>query len=201
MDKFLIIHEISQKSNRNKLVSASKLAEIFHNRIKESYNNDAEKFILELKKSAENYQKIKEIDFDPELNKIFRCLLCMPTEWIPTVLAFLNKLNNPNSKLGQNDFNKFILYFEKVYMHRWFAKKGKSYRDIVCYAVISDINNNSVTDFEGNSSGHFSSDLRTIVTGFKRLNPGRNLRGFTLPLCSNDLTADLIASTLIMKFM
>ena len=97
MDKFLIIHEISQKTTRNKAVPVHKLAETLHDRIKNSYDNDAEKFILELKKSAENYQKIKEADFTPKLNKLFRCLLQMLHEWIPPVLAFLNKLNTNNT--------------------------------------------------------------------------------------------------------
>ena len=146
MDKFLITHTISQKTNRNKAVPVFKLAEDFYKLIKDKYNNDAEKFILELKKSAENFQKIKEINFNNSLSKVFRCLFFIPDEWVPPVLSFLNKLNDNNTKLTKNDFDTFIYYFEKVYMHRWFTKQVKSQREVVCYAAISDINNNKTIE-------------------------------------------------------
>lgn len=142
MDKFLIIHEISQKTNRNKVVPVFKLAEIFHDRIRDKYHNNSEKFILELKKSAENYQKIKEVDFVNSLSKIFKCLSFIPDEWVPSILSFLNKLNSNESDLTKDDFDTFVRCFEKVYMHRWFTKQMKSQREVVCYAAISDINNN-----------------------------------------------------------
>ncbi len=146
MDKFLITHTISQKINRNKAVPVFKLAEDFYKLIKDKYNNDAEKFILELKKSAENFENIKEINFNNSLRKIFRCLVYIPDEWIPPVLSFLNKLNDNNTKLTKNDFDTFICYFEKVYMHRWFTKQVKSQREVVCYAAIADINNNKTIE-------------------------------------------------------
>jgi len=145
MDKFLIIHEISQKNNRNIAVPIHESAEIIHNRIKGVYKNNAEEFILELKKSAENYQRIKEADFTPKLNKIFRCLLQIQSEWIPPVLAFLNKLNTQNTVLKETELDEFIVNFEKVYIHRWFAKHIKSRREVVCSAAIADINNNKTT--------------------------------------------------------
>lgn len=149
MDDFLILHEISRKKNRNKAVAVSKISEHFSEQIKAEktenggYSGDVTEFILELKKSAENYAKILSKDFEnPNIYRIFQCLDVLYPEWIPPMLAFLNKSNQPNSKISLNFFENFVVFFEKSYLHRWFSKFAKSQREVICYDAVANINNN-----------------------------------------------------------
>ncbi|MDD2659692.1 MAG: DUF262 domain-containing HNH endonuclease family protein [Methylococcales bacterium] len=147
MDKFLVLHETARKKNRNKAVLVFKLAEHFSDSVEKEYNGDVIQFVRTLKKSAENYQKIKEIDFDNEIvHRIIQSLTILYEEWIPPMLAFLNKLEQNDNKVSHQDFIEFVKLFEKCYLHRWFAKHNKSQREVVCYDAVANINNNATFD-------------------------------------------------------
>jgi len=146
MDEFLILHEISRKRNRNKAVAVSKISEHFSEQIEkeksenDGYSGDVIEFVLELKKSAENYHKIVSKSFDNNIYRIFQCLDNLYPEWIPPMLAFLNKAGQKSSKLSLDDFEKFVVVFEKCYLHRWFSKFTKSQREVICYDAVANIN-------------------------------------------------------------
>lgn len=143
MDKFLVLHETSRKKNRNKAVAVFKIAEHFTKVVKDEHKNDAIDFVLALKRSAKNYQRLKEISFDnPSTYRIIQCLSELYEEWIPPMLAFLNRLDQVDCTLSENDFNIFTIEFEKCYINRWFAHHNKSQREVICYDVVANINNN-----------------------------------------------------------
>lgn len=143
MDKFLVLHETSRKKNRNKAVAVFKIAEHFTKVVKDEHKNDAIDFVLVLKKSAKNYQRLKEISFDnPSTYRIIQCLSELYEEWIPPMLAFLNRLDQADCTLSEEDFNIFTIEFEKCYINRWFAHYNKSQREVICYDVVANINNN-----------------------------------------------------------
>lgn len=150
MDDFLIIHEISRKTNRNKAVAVSKIAEHFSEKIESDYDENVIKFLLELRTSAENYRKIKEVHFDDVIvRRILHCLSELYSEWIPPMLAFLNKAEKDiknKTKLSLEYFPEFVTIFEKCYLHRWFAKLSKSQREVVCYDAVANINSGLTFD-------------------------------------------------------
>jgi len=148
MDDFLILHETSKKKNRNKAVVVSKIAEHFSEKVNSDYGGHVINFVLELKKSAENYRRILEVSFDdPKLCRIFQCLLIFYSEWIPPMLAFLNKSEQDNALISPKNFSDFVTTFEKCYIHRWFSRMTKSQREVICYDTVANINNN--LSFEG----------------------------------------------------
>ncbi len=144
MDGFLIANEISQQKTRDQAaVPRTKLVEAVTKRIQEKYKSEMLAFTSDLKKSAINYKKIKDIDFDGSLRNILYCLNFFESdEWMTAFLAFLNKTDENNGPLKFHDFKKFVEFFEKVYLHKWFSEEAKGQRRVVCYAAIVEINSN-----------------------------------------------------------
>lgn len=140
LDKFLMQNRLSQKRDRDRVVK--NLVDEYRYLLKESYGGDSIKFTVDLLKSAKNYQKIRDIDFDdPSLFKIFSCLSRLSDEWIAPILAFFNRMDRDKIyKISSKQFKEFIQTFEKSYMHGWFKKQIKSKREIVCYSTLVAIN-------------------------------------------------------------
>ena len=138
IDRFLKQNRLSQKRDRDRALE--NLVDEYTSLLKESYGNNSINFTVNLLKSAENYQKIRDIDFDdPSLFKIFSSLSRLSDEWIPPILAFLNRMDKDKS-ISKTDFKEFLQIFEKSYMHGWFKKQIRSKREIVCYSTLVAIN-------------------------------------------------------------
>jgi len=139
LDKFLLIHKISVKEDRNRVTSAG--FDGYLGSLKDDYNNDAIEMSIVLLNSARNYDRIISNDFDDlKTKKIIFSLMQLPNdEWVPSILAFLNRRTR-KKEFNWDDFHKFIETFEKVYMHGWIKKLGKSKREMVCYSVLVAIN-------------------------------------------------------------
>lgn len=146
LDRFLKINLISKQKNRDRVLKDS-LVDAYMKRFREEFNSKPLPFVDVLLRSAKNYQKLKECDFDhPSVRKTIRSLLLLPDEWIPTILAFMNRMSQDESEL-QDYFTDFIQIFEKSYMHGWFMDKTKGGREAVCFSALVDINNNkNITD-------------------------------------------------------
>lgn len=140
LDKFLVTHKISVKKDRNRVTKAG--FDGYLGSLKNDYSNDAIEMSLVLLNSARNYDRLISNDFDnKKTKKIIFSLMQLPNdEWVPSVLAFLNRMTRVKD-LGFSNFDDFIGIFEKVYMHGWIKKVGKSKREMVCYSVLVAINN------------------------------------------------------------
>lgn len=95
-------------------------------------------FAQSLVKSAKNYIKIKNNDFeDVKIKRIIKSLLNVSyDEWIPPFLCYLNNSNRQMSLL------EFIDYLDKITMQNWIRRLGRTKRNTVYYNLISDIQNN-----------------------------------------------------------
>ena len=137
LDKFLTLNRISQKRDRDRAIK--NLVDEYTEFLNDSYRNKPTKFTIDLLKSASNYQKIRDLEFDEAgLLKIFSSLSKLSDEWLPPVLAFINRMEN--SKFSKKQFKEFMETFEKCYMHGWFKKQIRSKREIVCYSTLVAIN-------------------------------------------------------------
>lgn len=143
IDNFMTLHQMSEKNSLNRVFKRG-FDYFFDVLGKEEYSNDAVKMLKKLVGSANNYEKIIENDvFDVASQKRINSLKCLVAdEWIPPVLAFLNKSNTECAVINEDQFSIFLSVFEKVYMHGWFKKEMKNKRLAVCYSAISAINNN-----------------------------------------------------------
>lgn len=139
LDKFLTLNKASEKSDRNRVLN--KGINAYTNSLIDDFNNDAIKMSMALLHSAKNYIKITDNDFeDLRIKKIIELLLTVHAdEWIPPVLAFLNRMTR-NKDLEKEDFYEFIFLFEKVYIHGWIKRQTKSKRESVCYSALVAIN-------------------------------------------------------------
>lgn len=140
IDKFLTIHAISEKKDRDRVLV--KILDAFSDNLANKYQGNPINLLNSLLKSAENYQKIKENDFfdhQTRLN-ILTLLELKSDEWIPAVLAFRNRLVN-DKNLTEQDFGKFISVFLKVYIQSCFRKEIKSQREMMIYTALVSINN------------------------------------------------------------
>jgi uncharacterized protein with ParB-like and HNH nuclease domain len=138
MDKFLMINRISQKTDKDRVVR--NLVDEYADILKNTYSNKAIKFTIDLLKSAENYQKIRDLDFDDMiLYKIFSSLSRLSEEWISPVLALINRMDKDKS-ITKKQFKEFIQTFEKCYMHGWFKKQIRGKREIICFSALVSIN-------------------------------------------------------------
>jgi hypothetical protein len=97
--------------------------------------------------SAENYMKIVDAEFTE--SSTLRSLLALQRveydEWIPPLLAFLNK---PVTELPESEF---VTLLEKITMQNWVRRLGRTARLTVYFQLISAIN-----------SGKGADDLRDI---------------------------------------
>lgn len=141
IDKFLRVNIISRKRDRSRLIR--ELFTEYTELISGKYDKRPIDFVVDLKKSAENYRKIKKpTQFQSiQIRKILSPLNLITDEWVPAILAFLNK-SQENTNISDKDFQKFIEVFEKCYMQSWFRKHDKSEREAIVYSALVAINNN-----------------------------------------------------------
>jgi hypothetical protein len=138
MDKFLMINRLSQKKDRDRAVK--NLVDEYADVLKNVYLNQAVKFTVDLLKAAGNYQRIRDLEFeDMVLFKVFSSLSRLSDEWVPPILAFINRMDKDTS-ITKKQFKEFVQIFEKCYMHGWFKKQVRSKREIVCFSALVAIN-------------------------------------------------------------
>jgi hypothetical protein len=141
LNKFLTLHKISKQKDRNRVIKKDLNSYLLI--LKEDFNNDAVKMSLSLVRSAKNYMKIINNDFEhinirmriPSLIELYN------DECMPVLLAFLNRKTKLNN-LSYDQFSNFVVIFEKVYMHGWLKKQTKGKREKVSYSSLVAINNN-----------------------------------------------------------
>lgn len=140
LDRFLTLHKMSEKKDRDRVLQ--KNLESFTESLKVDFDNNAVEMSLMLVRSAKNYAKILDIDFnDLSVNRIVMSLTSLSTdEWIPPLLAFLNRMAT-DKQLSWDSFKVFLKCFEQTYMHGWVKKQIKSQREMVCYSALVAINN------------------------------------------------------------
>ncbi|BAT52573.1 hypothetical protein NOS3756_15130 [Nostoc sp. NIES-3756] len=145
LDKFLMINKLSQKKDKNRAIK--NLVDEYTEILKNNYSDKAINFTVELLKSAGNYQKIRDLEFDDmALFKVFFSLSHLSDEWLPPILAFINRMDK-DGNINRKHFKEFIQLFEKCYMHGWFKKQVRTKREVVCYSVLVAINTGkSVTE-------------------------------------------------------
>ena len=140
IDKFLRMNQVSQKKDRDRASRElfTEYSEIISN---DKYDNPRE-FVLDLLNSAKNYERIKNPeDFqDISIRKVLSSLNRLTDEWVPAVLAFLNRMNEDATLNNIKSFQKFITMFEKCYMQSWFQQQVKSKREAVIYSALVSIN-------------------------------------------------------------
>ncbi|NES95455.1 MAG: HNH endonuclease [Desertifilum sp. SIO1I2] len=108
--------------------------------MRSEYSNQAVKFTVDLLKAADNYQQIKDLEFeDIGLLKVFSSLSRLSDEWVPPILAFINRMDKDKS-IAKKQFKEFVQVFEKCYMHGWFKKQVRSKREMVCFSALVAIN-------------------------------------------------------------
>lgn len=141
IDKFLSLHKLSEKLDRDRVLEKGLESFIFN--LNEEYGGDPVEFALMLVGSAKNFTKIEDVDFEhPGIRRrIFSLRNLNTDEWLPPLLAFLNRMTRKES-LELSQFADFLEAFEKVYMHGWLKKQVKSQREKVCYSALVAINNN-----------------------------------------------------------
>lgn len=140
LDKFLSIHKLSEKKDRDRVVQ--KGLDSYIASLKNDYKSDAVEMSLMLLNSAKNYIRLVDTDFE-NLNlkrKISSLTQLSTDEWIPPLLGLLNRLTR-KCDISKENFYEFITIFEKVYMHGWLKKQVKSQREMVCYSALVAINN------------------------------------------------------------
>lgn len=140
LDKFLTLHKISEKKDRDRVIQ--KGLDSYTSSLADEYGSDAVEMSLVLLGSAKNYTKVLEADFDDYglKRRIASLSQLSNDEWIPPLVAFLNRVSRIGD-LDKNQFAQFVDIFEKVYMHGWLKKQVKSQREMVCYSALVAINN------------------------------------------------------------
>ncbi len=95
----------------------------------------AEDFCKNLVNSAKNYKKLRTLEFsDNRTKKIVQSLLNVSyDEWIPPVLAYMNK------PIDNMSFDDFIGLIEKITYQNWIRRLGRAKRNTVYYNIINKI--------------------------------------------------------------
>lgn len=143
-DKFLSLNKISEKKDRNRVTKQD--YDSYLQTLKNDFKGDAVAMSISLLNSAKNYIKIIENDFsdfdDKNLERITKTLSNLSNdEWVPPLMAYLNKVSNGSQKIAKENFSKFVEILEAVYMQGWIKKQIKSQRETVLYATLALINN------------------------------------------------------------
>ncbi len=144
MNKFLMANRLSQKKDRDRAVKG--LVEEYSELLKSQYSNKPYDLVIDILESAKNYSRIIENDFkDISIINSIESLSKLSDEWVPPILAFLNKMSVKGNDDSAN-LKKFIEVFEKCYMHFWFRRQVRSRREIICFSTSAAINQNKSFD-------------------------------------------------------
>ena len=136
-DKFLSIHQISEKKDRDR--AKAKNFPYYESMLLGKFRGAAADMSRMLLRSAENYQKILDGNIDDgnaQKSTIFLGQLSQKrlNEWMPAFLAFHNRGN------WDDRFPEFARLFEQVYMHAWWMNLPPSQREAACYRAVEAIN-------------------------------------------------------------
>ena len=145
LDKFLSVHQISEKTDRDRAKKKNFL--YYESMLSETgkFHGNAIGMSGMLLHSARNYQAIWEGSLGNNASKKSVFFLRQVSqknfgEWMPAFLAFHNRG-------GWNDqFPQFARLFEKVYMHHWWMQFSKSRREAASYYAIEAINKGEAFD-------------------------------------------------------
>lgn len=132
LDNFLTLHQISEKTNRDRV--KSKNFDYYDGRLRKDFNGNSLKMSEMLWSSAECYGEILGGHTGASKVTEFLAGLSKPEEWMPAFMAFLNRHD-------RDKFPEFALLFEKVYMQGWLTLIPKSQREAACYYAVEAINN------------------------------------------------------------
>ena len=137
MDKFLSIHQISEKADRDRAKKQN--FPYYESMLSGRFGGAAADMSRMLLRSAENYQKILDGNIDDgnaQKSTIFLGQLSQKrlNEWMPAFLAFHNRGN------WDDRFPEFARLFERVYMQAWWMNLPPSQRDAACYRALESIN-------------------------------------------------------------
>ncbi|MBE2917206.1 GmrSD restriction endonuclease domain-containing protein [Anoxybacillus flavithermus] len=138
LDNFLSHLRTSIKGNKQQEILYQEFDEIL-----EEYKEAPARFAEFLLRSAHHYEKIMENDFDNHLKTqklISSFHRVAHDEWIPPVLAFLNK------PVPDMEFADFVELMEKITYQNWVRWLGKTKRNTVYYQVINLINKGCSAD-------------------------------------------------------
>lgn len=138
IDRFLNINTIANKRDKDRVIPKSLPA--YTRRLEVEYDNSVIPFLNDLLTSARNYQRLKENDFTGDSGKFVRSMSQLQDEWIPPVLAFLNRASRENC-FSEQDLCTFLSAFEKVFYQGWIRKLIKSKREMMYFEVLPRINN------------------------------------------------------------
>lgn len=143
-DKFLSLNKISEKKDRNRVTKQD--YDSYLQTLKNDFKGDAVAMSLSLLNSAKNYIRIVENDFsdfdDKNLERTIKTLSNLSNdEWVPPLMAYLNKVSDGSQAIEKENFSKFVEILEAVYMQGWIKKQVKSQRETVLYATLALINN------------------------------------------------------------
>ena len=143
-DKFLSLNKISEKQDRNRVTKQD--YDSYLQSLKDDFKGDAVAMSISLLNSAKNYIKIVENDFsdfeDKNLERKTKTLSNLSNdEWVPALMAYLNKVSNGSKQIKKENFPKFVEIFEAVYLQGWIKKQIKSQREAVSYTALALINN------------------------------------------------------------
>lgn len=133
LDIFLGNHRtitVSEKAQKS-------LAEEYEPIIRD-YKGSSIEYIKTLINSGKNYAKIVDSDFSNirSLRSLAALKRVSYDEWIPALLAFLNK---PVNGMDEPDY---ISLLEKITMQNWIRRLGRTKRNTIYYRLITSINKN-----------------------------------------------------------
>lgn len=140
LDKFLTLHKISEKKDRDRVLE--KGLDSFINSLKNDFNNRALDMTRMLLHSAKNYCRLIEAEFrNPKVKSQIKSLNHLNNRsWFPPMMAFLNRMISKQN-LDWDEFSAFVKIFEKVFMQGFVKKMVISQREMVCYSALVAINN------------------------------------------------------------
>jgi uncharacterized protein with ParB-like and HNH nuclease domain len=99
-------------------------------------------FLKRLIDSAKNYDKVNAGEITDPIG--LRCLAALKRvtydEWVPALLAYLNK---PIAGLSQGDFLSLL---EKITMQNWVRRLGRTKRNTIYYRLVTAINKGESAD-------------------------------------------------------
>ncbi|MFB9119657.1 DUF262 domain-containing protein [Bergeyella porcorum] len=132
LDYFLSHYRTAIKGNK----AQTDLFKEYNDYLKSNSELSSEEFCKKLNYSAKNYKKIIENNFENNgIKKIIYSLKNVSyDEWIPTLLAFLDK------PINDFEFIDFAQLIEKITYQNWIRRLGRTQRNTVYYNVIILIN-------------------------------------------------------------
>lgn len=130
-DTFLNYHRVAKEATKAK----KGLAEEYEGLL--AKETDIFRFLDALIRSAGNYRAIMDSELEGDLSIRYLNALHRVSydEWVPALLAFLNKLPADMTQ------EAFLAVLEKITMQNWVRRLGRTKRNTIYYRLIQSINN------------------------------------------------------------